>query len=85
MVDIVTAGNELLYRESFCVANNHTVECVNETVNIMAKMAHGVACNTDVPVEAILENIPVEQFELHLKEILAIKECSCKKTGYTDA
>ena len=78
MSDIVTSDNELLYRESFCISNNHSIVCVNETVNDMAKIM-GCVCNkADASIDRIIESIELEVFNHHLQKILDTKHCDCK-------
>ena len=78
MVDIVTGENEALYREAFCVSTGHSIECVNETVTTMGKVMASVckATNTN-SLPQIIENMEIEVFDHHLREILKQKKCDC--------
>ena len=80
MVDIVTKGNEALFRKSFCIAHGHSMECVNETVETMGRLLAGVCHQTDpnIPVHEVLEQIDIEVFQHHLLAILKEKKCDCK-------
>jgi len=79
MVDIVTPNNETLYRNAFCIEQNHTMECVEETVTNMANMLSCV-CNDNnkIPIQKFIKQIGLEQFQLHLITILEQKDCNCK-------
>jgi len=80
MSDIVTPENEALYREAFCVAKGHTMECVCETVTTMSKMMSAVCHNCgDIPVHKVIEDMEVEVFQHHLQKILDQKKCNCKQ------
>ena len=80
MSDIVTPGNETLYRKQFAAVNGHTMECIEETVNSMGKMLASVCHKTgDIPIHEVMEQIGVEEFETHLIAILEQKKCNCSK------
>lgn len=80
MVDVVTPANEELYRRAFAIMQKHSMECIEETVADMAQLLTKVCCAFGVPVEEILKQITVEQFEYHLKKILDSKDCSCNNS-----
>ena len=83
MVDVVTRANEKQYREAFCVAEHHTMECVEDTVTDMGKLLAHV-CHTHlkdrvIPIDGLLEQMGVEVFQQHLTKLLSIKSCTCNK------
>lgn len=82
MADIVTPMNAELFRKQFAVTSGHSVECIAETVSLMAKVMTGVCAASDVPPEAIqdiIAGVDIELFEKHLLAILDQKDCDCKK------
>jgi hypothetical protein len=78
--DLVHDGNIEQWKQKFCEDTGHTMECVDETVNDMAQLMSKV-CDAfgGIPVEEIIEQMGVEQFDKHLRAILAFKECECLK------
>lgn len=81
MSDIVTPQNEDKWRIQFAKDVGHTYDCVYETVFDMSELFRKVCKAFDIEdsIEEILETIPVECFDKHLREILDSKECNCKK------
>jgi len=82
MTDVVTPMNADMFRKQFSVTSGHSMECIEETVLMMAKMMKGVCDNADLPPNAvhdILADIEIEIFEKHLSTILDQKKCDCKK------
>ncbi len=84
MADIVTPGNEGLFRKQFSVTSGHSMECIEETAILMAKVLAGVCTSCELPPEAlhdILEKMDIEIFEKHLSAILDCKDCDCNQTN----
>lgn len=78
MVDVVTEANEELYRRAFVFMQQHSMDCIDETVTDMAQLFSKVCCAFGIPQEEILKQMTVEQFDHHLRKILACKDCACK-------
>ena len=78
MSDIVTPDNEAKYRELFCIENNHTMICVEETVKQMSTVLACVCVKADAPIENVLNDIDIDVFKKHLEKILEQKQCNCK-------
>jgi len=75
--DVVTKQNEELYRRAFAIAHGHTEECILETVNDMAILLAKACDAYNVPLVDILDHLTIEQFDLHLRNILDNKDCTC--------
>lgn len=77
--DVVTKFNEAEWREKFSVDVGHSMECIEETVNEMAKMVAKV-CDAfgGIPTDKLIEQMGVEEFDKHLRAILSTKKCNCK-------
>ena len=79
MADIVTPNNEALYRKQFAAVSGHSMECIEETVEMMGKVMAGVCGKIGAPVNEVIDKVGVEEFEKHLNAILDSKDCACKK------
>jgi len=74
----VNECNELLYRRAFCVNVKHSVPCVEDTVIDMAElMKKTCAAYGSLPVDQIIEQMGVVQFDQCLRKILDQKDCGC--------
>lgn len=78
--DIVHGGNESLYRHAFAVANGHSDECVGETVYLMSHMMAMICNEAQAPLDKVLGNMEVEEFDVYLRNILKTKKCSCNES-----
>lgn len=79
--DLVHQGNEKQWREKFCEDVGHSMECVEETIDDMVSLMKKISdAFGGVPLEHMVDGIPVEKFDKHLRAILKEKECTCKKT-----
>jgi len=79
--DLVHDGNEAQWRQKFCDETGHSMECVGETVTGMAEIAAAAAnaADAELYLEDIINQMGVELFEKHLRNILAAKDCECNK------
>jgi len=76
--DVVHDGNIAQWQQKFCDDTGHSMSCVSQTVNDMAELA-AKACGAfgGVPVDELVEQIGVEEFDKHIRAILKTKECNC--------
>lgn len=80
--DLVHDGNIAKWKQKFCDETGYSMECVDETVtdmaNLMAKSCHAFG---SIPIEEVLGQISVEEFDKHIRAILKSKEsdCNCKQ------
>ena len=78
--DVVHDGNIAQWQQKFCDDTGHSMSCVSQTVNDMAELT-AKACGAfgGVPVDELVEQIGVEEFDRHIRAILKTKDCSCNK------
>ena len=78
--DLVHDGNIEQWKQKFCDDTGHTMECIDETVADMAQLVFKVCILFNIyQIDEIIEQMGVEQFDKHLRAILATKDCSCLK------
>ena len=75
----VNESNIGQFKQEFCDDVGHTGLCVEETVTQMGDLVAKVAGMVQgLTAEELVNQIGVERFDKHLREILAGKECNCK-------
>ena len=79
MSELVTKDNIKQFQQAFALTEGHTMDCVDETVEQMANLLKTTCMIQQVPVEAIVESMDVEDFDVKLRKILQSKDCNCNK------
>jgi len=76
--DVVHDGNIAQWQQKFCDDTGHSMTCVNQSVNDMAELTAKVCTAFNgVPVDELVEQIGVEEFDKHIRAILKTKDCNC--------